>query len=285
VKQPTAVRAAGREPVLLHRRDDDGGARDGRHRGRARGAAHSGRAVLPGARPRPAGAVDRPRARRSRPADRQVFYRETVRAVAHRHGSGPRSRPSPSSTRPATGATSTSACGTRQGRRSRMYDPRGRYGVSALGLPLHRGVLEHLPALLALTCPSVNSYPPAPAALLELGVHGVGPDNREAAVRVPSTFPVRPRRLDQCRAQGVRLVVESLSRPGRIARGRARRRHAQARAGEPVLVDPAPCPTASGESAGSSGTRPRCARRSTAGGRSRAHVAPSARRWPARTSP
>src|SRR4030095_405712 len=32
---------------------------DARHRGRARGAAHSGRAVLPGAGPRPAGAVDR----------------------------------------------------------------------------------------------------------------------------------------------------------------------------------------------------------------------------------
>src|SRR4030095_471723 len=53
------VRPAGREPLLLHRRDDDRGAGDGRHRGRARGAAHSGRAVLPGAGPRPAGAVDR----------------------------------------------------------------------------------------------------------------------------------------------------------------------------------------------------------------------------------
>ena len=32
--------------------------------------------------------------------------------------------------------------------------------------------------------------------------------------------------------------------------------------GEPVLVDPAPCPRVSGASAGSSGTRPPCARRS-----------------------
>ena len=45
-------------------------------------------------------------------ADRQVFYRETVRAVAHRHGLWASLAPKPSSIRPATGRISISACGT-----------------------------------------------------------------------------------------------------------------------------------------------------------------------------
>ena len=48
------------------------------------------------------------------------------------------------------------------------------------------GVLAHLPALLALTAPSVNSYRRLQPRFWSSAYAAWGPDNREAAVRVPS---------------------------------------------------------------------------------------------------
>ena len=122
-------------------------------------------------------------------ADRQVFYRETVRAVAHRHGLRASLAPKPFIDQAGNGAHVHFSLWDEAGRRSRMYDPRGRYGVSALGYQFIAGVLEHLPALLALTCPSVNSYRRLQPHFWSSAYTAWGPDNREAAVRVPSTFP------------------------------------------------------------------------------------------------
>ena len=69
-----------------------------------------------------------------------------------------------------------------------MHDPKGRFGVSALGYHFVAGVLEHLPALLALTCPSVNSYRRLQPHFWSSAYTAWGPDNREGAVRIPSTF-------------------------------------------------------------------------------------------------
>jgi glutamine synthetase len=60
--------------------------------------------------------------------------------------------------------------------------------VSALGSHFVAGVLEHLPALLALTCPSVNSYRRLQPHFWSSAYTAWGPDNREGAVRIPSTF-------------------------------------------------------------------------------------------------
>ena len=49
-------------------------------------------------------------------------------------------------------------------------------------------MLEHLPALLALTCPSVNSYHRLQPHFWSSAYTAWGPDNREGAVRIPSTF-------------------------------------------------------------------------------------------------
>jgi glutamine synthetase len=82
----------------------------------------------------------------------------------------------------------------------------------------------------------------------------VGPDNREAAVRVPSTF-LRPAGSTNAELK----ASDSSSNPylalGGLLAARARRRHAPARAGEPVLVDRR---LSEGErrERGSSGTRP-----------------------------
>jgi glutamine synthetase len=69
-----------------------------------------------------------------------------------------------------------------------MYDPSGTLGLSALGRSFVAGVLAHLPALLSITCPSVNSYRRLAPNMWSSAYTCWGPDNREASVRVASPF-------------------------------------------------------------------------------------------------
>ncbi len=172
-------------------------------------------------------------------ADRQVFYRETVRAVAYRHGLYASLAPKPFVDQAGNGSHIHFSLWDRAGRRSLMHDPRGRYGVSALGYHFIAGVLEHLPALLALTCPSVNSYRRLQPHFWSSAFTAWGPDNREAAVRVPSTFP-----SDRAGSTNAELkAADASSNPylalgGLLAAGLDGVARA-AKIGEPVLVDPA----------------------------------------------
>jgi len=77
------------------------------------------------------------------------------------------------------------------GDRNAMYDPSGELGLSRQGRSFVAGVLSHLPALLALTCPSVNSYLRLAPNMWSSAYTCWGPDNREAAVRVASPFKGR----------------------------------------------------------------------------------------------
>jgi glutamine synthetase len=171
-------------------------------------------------------------------ADRQVFYRETVRAVAHRHGLWASLAPKPFVDQAGNGAHIHFSLWDAAGRRSRMHDPGGRYGVSTLGYHFIAGVLEHLPGLLALTCPSVNSYRRLQPHFWSSAYTAWGPDNREAAVRVPSTFP-----SDRAGSTNAELKAsDSSSNPylalgGLLAAGLDGVTRALA-PGEPVLVDP-----------------------------------------------
>ena len=171
-------------------------------------------------------------------ADRQVFYRETVRAVAHRHGLVASLAPKPFVDQAGNGAHIHFSLWDEAGRRSRMYDPQGRYGISTLGYHFIAGVLDHLPALLALTCPSVNSYRRLQPHFWSSAYTAWGPDNREAAVRVPSTFP-----SDRAGSTNAELKAsDSSSNPylalgGLLAAGLDGVRR-KLEPGQPVLVDP-----------------------------------------------
>jgi glutamine synthetase len=171
-------------------------------------------------------------------ADRQVFYRETVRAVAHRHGLWASLAPKPFVDQAGNGAHIHWSLWDAAGRRPRMHDPRGRYGVSALGYHFIAGVLDHLPALLALTCPSVNSYRRLQPHFWSSAYTAWGPDNREAAVRVPSTFP-----SDRAGSTNAELKASDSSSNPYLALGGvlAAGLDGVTRAlepGDPVLVDP-----------------------------------------------
>ena len=121
-------------------------------------------------------------------ADRQVFYRETVRAVAYRHGLYASLAPKPFPDQAGNGSHVHWSLWDRAGRRNLTHDPQGRFGVSPLGYHFIAGVLEHLPALLALTCPSVNSYRRLQPHFWSSAYTAWGPDNREGSRPHPSTF-------------------------------------------------------------------------------------------------
>jgi glutamine synthetase len=121
-------------------------------------------------------------------ADRQVFYRETVRNVAYQHGLYASLAPKPFPDQAGSGAHIHFSLWDKAGKRNLMHDPKDRYGLSALGYYFVAGVLDHLPALLALTCPSFNSYRRLQPHFWSSAYTVWGPDNREGAIRVPSQF-------------------------------------------------------------------------------------------------
>ncbi|QBD75031.1 glutamine synthetase [Ktedonosporobacter rubrisoli] len=69
-----------------------------------------------------------------------------------------------------------------------FYDPQSTGQLSQAGRSFIAGVLEHLEGLLALTCASVNSYHRLQPQSWSSAYTIWGYDNREAAIRVPSTF-------------------------------------------------------------------------------------------------
>lgn len=119
-----------------------------------------------------------------RAADNHVLLRETVRAVAIRHGLWATFAPKPLPMQAGNGAHLHASLWA--GGANAFADPSGLYGLSSLGYRFIGGVLAHLPGLVALTCGSVNSYRRLRPSSWAGAYACYGPDNREAAVRVCS---------------------------------------------------------------------------------------------------
>jgi glutamine synthetase len=163
-------------------------------------------------------------------ADRQVWYRETARGVAWRHGLWASLAPKPLPDQAGNGAhchfsawtaaadSDPGAAGPadagytgspddgdpadrvegvsmarrvisdvpRPNERNVFYDAGDRYGLSQLAYHFIGGILQHLPALVALTCGSVNSYRRLQPQHWSSAFVCYGNDNREAAIRIPS---------------------------------------------------------------------------------------------------
>jgi glutamine synthetase len=119
-------------------------------------------------------------------ADRQIAVRETVRAVALQHGLVASFAPKPFPDQAGSGCHVHLSVWRAD--RNAFFDPGGRLGLSQLGQSFVAGVLQHLPGLLAITCPSVNSYRRLAPNMWSSAYTAWGPDNREAAVRVASPF-------------------------------------------------------------------------------------------------
>jgi glutamine synthetase len=123
-----------------------------------------------------------------RAADTQILVRETIRAVAAGFGLVASLAPKPWLDQAGNGGHIHFSGWDAGGERNLFHDRDGRFGLSATAEAFVAGVLAHLPGLLALTAPSFNSYQRLLPQHWSSAYVCWGPDNREAAIRVPSTF-------------------------------------------------------------------------------------------------
>jgi glutamine synthetase len=123
-----------------------------------------------------------------RAADNQLKLRDTVRGVALQHGLLASFAPKPFPDAIGSGCHVHLSLWDRTTGRNLLYDPQDGRGLSDLGRHFIGGLLHHLPALLALTCPSYNSYRRLQPYAWSSAYTAWGFDNREAAVRVASPF-------------------------------------------------------------------------------------------------
>jgi glutamine synthetase len=123
-----------------------------------------------------------------RAADNQLRYRDTVRAVSWQHGLYASLAPKPFADQAGNGAHIHFSAWDADRNENLFYGTRDPYSLSETARSFMAGVLEHLPGLVALTCPSVNSYRRLTPSTWSSGFVCYGPDNREAAIRIPSPY-------------------------------------------------------------------------------------------------
>jgi glutamine synthetase len=123
-----------------------------------------------------------------RAADNQITYRQTVRAVAAQHGMVATLAPKPWADQAGSGAHLHWSIWDTDHFVNRLADPDGVAGLSELARQAIAGVLAHLPGLLGMTTPSVNSFRRLQPHYWSSAYTAWGIENREAAVRVPSRY-------------------------------------------------------------------------------------------------
>jgi glutamine synthetase len=123
-----------------------------------------------------------------RAADNQLAFRDTVRGVAHQHGLLASLAPKPFANQAGNGAHIHFSLWDETNQHNLFFDAKDAVQLSTLGYHFIGGVLAHLPALVALTAPSVNSYRRLQPRFWSSAYTCYGPDNREAAVRIASPF-------------------------------------------------------------------------------------------------
>ena len=123
-----------------------------------------------------------------RAADNHLIYRETVRNVAYRHGMYATFAPKPFPDQAGNGNHIHFSGWDTDERTNLFYDAEDEQSLSDLAYYFIGGVMEHLPALVAMTCPSMNSYRRLSPGSWSTAFTCYGPDNREAALRIPSNF-------------------------------------------------------------------------------------------------
>lgn len=125
-----------------------------------------------------------------RAADNQIKFRDAVRGVAEmQFGLVASFAPKPYADGIGSGAHVHFSLWSIDGLTNLLYDAdAGDRLLSSVGRSFVAGVMEHLPALVALTCPSYNSYDRLRPDAWAGATVSWGPDNRECSVRVASPF-------------------------------------------------------------------------------------------------
>jgi glutamine synthetase len=123
-----------------------------------------------------------------RAADDQIIYRQTVRAVAGQHGTVATLAPKPWADQAGSGAHLHWSIWDTDHRSNLLADPDDTAGLTPLARHAIAGVLAHLPGLLGMTTPSVNSFRRLQPHYWSSAYAAWGIENREAAVRVPTRY-------------------------------------------------------------------------------------------------
>lgn len=123
-----------------------------------------------------------------RAADNHLIYRETVRNVAYRHGMYASFAPKPFPDQAGNGNHIHFSAWDAQEQTNLFFDAEDEQNLSDLAYYFIGGIMEHLQGLVALTCPSMNSYRRLSPGSWSTAYACYGPDNREAALRIPSNF-------------------------------------------------------------------------------------------------
>lgn len=124
-----------------------------------------------------------------RAADNHILYRETARNVAWQHGLLASFAPKPFPQQAGNGCHIHFSAWDLDGARNLFYAADDAdHQLSALAYQFIAGIMAHMPALIALTCPSMNSYRRLSTWSSSTVFTTYGPDNRETALRIPSRF-------------------------------------------------------------------------------------------------
>jgi glutamine synthetase len=127
-----------------------------------------------------------------RAADNVCLVRETVRGVARTFNLLATFAPKPFLDQAGSGAhIHFSVWGTESGEhpgKNLFYDANERGGLSQFGKYFIGGLLRHIRGLVAITCGSPNSYRRLLPHYWSSAYGAYGFDNREGAIRIPSTF-------------------------------------------------------------------------------------------------
>jgi glutamine synthetase len=121
-------------------------------------------------------------------ADHHILYRETVRGVALKHGRYASFAAKPWADQAGNGCHLHFSGWNPAQTVNRFYQADAEFNLSPLARQFMAGILDHLPALVALTCASVNSYRRLQPQMWASAFRAWGPDNREGALRVASPF-------------------------------------------------------------------------------------------------
>ncbi len=117
-------------------------------------------------------------------ADRQIAFREAAHAVAARHGLKASFVPKIYEDKAGSGCHLHLSLW--KGEQNLLPEPASAGGLTTIGKQFVAGLLQHLPALMAITTPSTNSYRRIRPHFWSGAFRCWGVDNREAAVRIPS---------------------------------------------------------------------------------------------------
>ena len=125
-------------------------------------------------------------------ADQHLKFRDTIRGTAEvQHGVTASFAPKPFVDGIGSGAHLHFALWSLDGETNLLHNPAAQNEISELGANFVAGLLEHMPAIVALTCPSFVSYQRLKPHSWAGSTISWGYDNRECAVRVASPFKGR----------------------------------------------------------------------------------------------